>query len=429
MSPARLAALRHRDYRLLWGGLVVSMIGSQMQGIAVNWHVYQLLRGSSYTLSLLGWHARLSAGALGLGTLGLVRVLPIIVFALLGGMVADALDRRRVILWAQFAAAANAAVLAAITLSGHIGIAALYGLTAVDSAVAAFEEPAQQSLVPHLVPRRDLTNAVSLFTLTWQLGTIVGPALAGLIVARYNPGVVYAVNAVSFLAVVLAVRAMRYRGQVRGERIEVSWSSLVEGLRFTYRTRLIWSTMLLDFFATFFSSARTMLPIVADQLLRVGAQGYGVLATAQPVGAVLAGVVLSLRRDIRRQGAALLAGVAVYGLATALFGLSTVFALSYLLFALTGAGDTVSTVIRATIRQLMTPDHVRGRMTSVHMMLAFGGPQLGELEAGLAAAVWGAPFAIVTGGVATLLLTAWVAWRSPGLRAYTSDTAPDTSAA
>ena len=117
------------------------------------------------------------------------------------------------------------------------------------------------------------------------------------------------------------------------------------------------------------------------------------------------------------------------GLATALFGLSTVFALSYLLFALTGAGDTVSTVIRATIRQLMTPDQVRGRMTSVHMMLAFGGPQLGELEAGLVAAVCGAPVAIVTGGLATLLLTAWVAWRSPGLRAYTNETAPDTTAA
>src|SRR5579883_1907503 len=123
LPSTRLAALRHRDYRLLWSGLVVSLIGSQMQGVAVNWHVYQLLRGTSYTLTLLGWRVPVSAGALGLGTLGLVRVLPIIAFALLGGMIADALDRRRVILWAQVAAAVNAAVLAAVTLSGHVDIA------------------------------------------------------------------------------------------------------------------------------------------------------------------------------------------------------------------------------------------------------------------------------------------------------------------
>jgi len=176
--------------------------------------------------------------------------------------------------------------------------------------------------------------------------------------------------------------------------------------------------MMLDFLATFFSSARTMLPIVAGDVLGVGAAGYGLLATAQPVGAVLTGVVLSLRREIRRQGLVLLVSVAVYGLATALFGLSTVFALSYLFFGLTGAADTVSTVIRGTIRQLVTPDRLRGRMTSVNMIFFMGGPQLGELEAGLVASLFGAPFAIVTGGLATVLLTGWIAWRYPQLRRY-----------
>ncbi len=137
------------------------------------------------------------------------------------------------------------------------------------------------------------------------------------------------------------------------------------------------------------------------------------------------GVALALRRSIRRQGTALLLGVAVYGLATALFGLSTVFALSYLLFALTGAGDTVSTVVRATLRQTLTPDHLRGRIAGAHMMLAMGGPQLGELEAGMAAALWGVPVAIVTGGLATVGLTGWLAWRQPGLRRYRSDARVD----
>ena len=179
---------------------------------------------------------------------------------------------------------------------------------------------------------------------------------------------------------------------------------------------------MVDFFATFFSSARTMLPIVADKVLGMGVQGYGLLATAQPVGAVIAGVVLSLRREIYRQGAMLLVSVAVYGLATALFGFSTVFVLSYVLFALTGAGDTVSTVIRGTIRQVVTPDRLRGRMVSVNIIFFLGGPQLGELEAGLVAAAWGAPLAIFTGGLITVLLTGWVAWHYPKLRRYTSDT-------
>jgi MFS family permease len=205
----------------------------------------------------------------------------------------------------------------------------------------------------------------------------------------------------------------------------LKWSALIEGLRFTYRSRLIWSTMLLDFFATFFSSARTMLPIVASDILGVGVLGYGLLATAQPVGAVLAGAILALRRDIYRQGVVLLTSVAVYGLATVLFGLSTVFFLSYLLFGLTGAGDTISTVIRGTLRQMMTPDNLRGRMTGVNMIFFMGGPQLGELEAGLVAAVFGAPFAIVTGGLATILLTGWVAWKYPQLRTYTNRTEPE----
>jgi MFS family permease len=200
---------------------------------------------------------------------------------------------------------------------------------------------------------------------------------------------------------------------------------LIEGLRFVYNSHIIRSTMLLDFIATFFSSARTMLPIIASEVLGVSAAGYGLLATAASVGSVIAGSVLTLRKEIYHQGAVLLISVVIYGLATALFGLSTSFILAYIFFALTGAGDTVSTVIRGTVRQLMTPDHLRGRTTSVNMIFFMGGPQLGELEAGLVAAAFGAPFAIVSGGVATVLLTIWIAWKNPRLRNYTSDTAAE----
>jgi MFS family permease len=260
-------------------------------------------------------------------------------------------------------------------------------------------------------------------TLLFQMATIIGPALAGLLIGHYNIGIVYAINAVTFIFVVGMVFMMRYRGKTTGSLSSgVSLNAIMEGLRFTYRSRIIWGTMLLDFIATFFSSARTMLPIIADSVLGVGALGYGLLSAAQPVGAVVAGTVMALRKDIYRQGVVLLVSVAIYGLATAVFGITTDFALAFVMLALTGAGDTVSTVIRGTLRQMMTPDHLRGRMTGVNMIFFMGGPQLGELEAGLVAAAVSAPFAIVTGGIATVLLTGWIAWKYPHLRNYTRAT-------
>jgi MFS family permease len=256
--------------------------------------------------------------------------------------------------------------------------------------------------------------------LNWQIGTILGPAVAGVLVGVFDIGLVYALNALSFLAVIIALLLMRYRGHASRIGSGLGWRALKEGFRFVYREKMIWSTMLLDFFATLFASARTMLPIVASDLLGLGVQGYGLLATAQPLGALVAGLVLSLREDIYRQGSVLLSSVAIYGLATALFGLSTSFIVSYFLFALTGAGDTVSMVIRNTIRQLNTPDRLRGRMTGINMMFFMGGPQLGELEAGLVASLFGVSFAILSGGLATVALTAFVAWRFPHLRKYVS---------
>ncbi|MBA3534186.1 MAG: MFS transporter [Ardenticatenales bacterium] len=418
----RAPALQYRDFRLMWGGQLLSQMGSQMQLTAVDWHIFTLLQGTTYSLGLLGRTYELNASALGLGSLGLVRIVPIILFALIGGILADTQDRRRLMLYTQSAAALFALLLAMITLSGNASIAAIYALTAAGAAAAAFDNPARQSLVPNLVSREHLTNAVSLNTLLWQISTIVGPAIGGLLISQFNIGLIYALNAVSFLAVIVALLKMHYRGKAAATNTGLGWDALVEGLRFVHGSRIIWGTMLVDFFATFFSSARTMLPIVAADVLGVGPQGYGLLVTAQPVGALIAGAFTALRKEIHRQGYVLLVSVAIYGLATALFGVSTVFALSYVFFAMTGAADTVSTVIRGTIRQLMTPDHLRGRMTSVNMMFFMGGPQLGEMEAGLVAALFGAPLAIFTGGIATILLTGWVAWKYPHLRQYTSDT-------
>ena len=413
----RMVALRYRDFRFLWFGEMVSTTGSQMQLFAINWHIFELLRGQTFTVNLLGNAVEMGSEAFGLGMLGLVRVIPIVLFALVGGMLADAWDRRTLMVWTRVIAALVSGVLTILTLSDQIDVRTIYLLTALGSAATALDSPARQSIVANLVKPRHLTNAISMNTLIFQVATICGPALAGLLVSQFNIGLVYGINTATFLVAIAAIGMIRHRGKLK-TGANIGWRALIDGIRFTFGTRIIWGTMLLDFFATLFSSARTMLPIVAGQILGVGAVGYGILATAQPIGALLVGLIMSLRGEMKRQGIILLVAVAVYGLATAIFGISTSIVLSYLMFALTGAADTISMVIRGTIRQLMTPDELRGRMVSVNMMFFMGGPQLGELEAGLVASVFGAPFAIFTGGIATVLLTAWVAWRYPSLRRY-----------
>ena len=415
----RMVAFRYRDFRFLWFGEMVSTAGMQMQLFAINWHVFELLRGQTFTLKLLGNAIEMGSEAFGLGLLGLTRVIPVLLFALLGGLLADRFDRRRVMIAMRGLAASVAMTLAVLTLTQQISVGLIYLLTALGAAAIALDFPARQSIEANLVEARHLSNAISLNMLVTKIATIVGPALAGLLMAQFNIGLVYGLSAAAFLTAVASILGIRHRGAiVKGARI--NWRTLALGIRFTFGKRIIMGTMLLDFFATLFASARTMLPIVAGDVLGVGAVGYGLLATAQPVGGLLAGVCLSLRGELKRQGVIFLASVAIYGLATAIFGISTSFVLSYIVFALTGAGDIVSSVIRGTIRQLMTPDKLRGRMVSVNMLFFMTGPQLGELRAGLVAAVVGAPLAIFSGGLAAALLTLWVAWRFPSIRRYSN---------
>jgi MFS family permease len=415
---ARLPALHYRDYRLMWFGLFVSTVGSQMQFTAVNWHIFELLRGQTYTIELLGRTIDLGAEALGLGTLGLVRVIPIILFALAGGLLADTRNRRTLLIYTQIASVVFAGLLAFLTLTNRVTVPVIYFLTAVLAGVAAFEQPSRQSLIPHLVPAAAFTNAVSLNTLMFTGAGVIGPALGGILLAYAGVASVYLINAISFLAVVASLVLLRYRGQAAVSSTGLGWSALLDGLRFTFRTPMIWSTMMLDFLATFFSSARTMLPIVAGDILGLGPVGYGWLSAAAPIGSIIAGSMTALSGEMKRQGVVLLVCVVIYGAATAFFGLTTSFVLAFVFLALTGASDTVSTVIRGTLRQLMTPDELRGRMTSVNMIFFMGGPQLGELEAGLVAAAFGVPFAIVSGGIATVALTLLIAWKYPVLRHF-----------
>jgi MFS family permease len=411
-------ALQHRNFRLLWLGLLVSFSGTFMQTAAILWHV-----------SLL---APDDKRALALGLVGLVRVVPVIAFSLLSGVAADALDRRRLMMVTQSTMACLALVLAVLTFRGLSSLWPIYLLAACSSAAGAFDLPARQSLTPNLVPREHLPSAITLNTIMVQIASVAGPALGGVVIATGGVAWVYAINAASFLVVIGALLMMRMPpapvGEAEGAGIRGNFTvaAALEGLRFVFRAPLIRSTMLLDFFATFFSSATALLPIFAQDVLHVGARGYGWLYAAPAVGAVVASALMIRGVDwIERRGYVLLVSIAVYGAATVAFGVSRAFWLTFGCLAVTGAADTVSMVFRNLIRQLETPDRLRGRMVGVNMVFFMGGPQLGELEAGLVANAMGPVVAVVTGGIGCLIATAWVAARTPALRAYRRTVVPD----
>jgi MFS family permease len=399
-------ALQHRNFRLLWLGQLISFSGSMMQQAAILWHVSLLVPADRRGLAL--------------GIVGLVRVGPIVVFSLLSGVAADALDRRRLMMVTQVSAAVVALGLAGLTFSGLSVVWPVYVLAALGAAASAFDGPARQALIPNLVPREHLPNALSLNQIMFQSASVVGPSVGGVLIAALGVGWAYLFNAVSFLFVIVALVMMRDVPVIdASERAAASFGAAREGLRFVFSSPIIRATMLLDFAATFFASATALLPIFAQDVLHVGANGYGWLYAAPSLGSLLAGAIMIRAVDhIERRGVLLLWATMVYGLATMAFGLSRAFWLTFFCLALTGAADAVSTVLRSIIRQFMTPDRLRGRVTSVNMIFFMGGPQLGELEAGLVANWKGAPFAVVTGGIGTLIATSAVAISVSALRNY-----------
>jgi MFS family permease len=398
---AALAPFRSRDFSLLWFGGFISQAGSQMHVVAVSWQVYELSRDP-----------------LALGAIGVARIVPLVLLALGSGVLADALDRRKLMLFSQIAMMLCSAALALASSFGIVTVWWIYIITALSSAAATLGMPARQAIVPSLVPREHLSSALSLNIISWQAATILGPTLGGLIItATGTAGTVYWIDAISFFAVIAALLLMRV-GAVVGERRPISLRAALEGFAFVRSNTLIWSTMLLDFLATLLGSATVLLPLFATDVLKVGAAGVGLLYAAPSVGAVAASALLSIWGPLRRQGPILLVSVIMYGAFTAIFGLSTNFWLSMLMLAGVGASDTISMVVRQTIRQLTTPDEMRGRMTSVGMLFFAGGPQLGEIEAGVAARLLGGPLSVAAGGVACMLMVGVLALLTPRLRTY-----------
>jgi MFS family permease len=399
-------ALYHRRFLYLWLGQTISIAGTQMQTWALFWHIRTL-----------------TDQPIALGGVGLARILPIVVFSLIGGAVADAVDRRRLLFATQSLMAMTAVLLAWLTFQERIELWQIYLLTAVQAMAVAFDTPSRQALIPNLIPARDLPNAFSLNSIGFQAGAIIGPALSGLVIAYLGQAAVYLINAASYGAVIVALLLLGAVAQAADplKRPEVSLTAIREGVRFILRSPIILSSMLLDFFATFFSSANTLMPIYVRDVLNVGVIEYGWLSAAQAIGATLAALVVSQMDEIRHQGKVFLSAVVAFGLATITFGLARSLPLAMIALIVIGASDSVSMIIRNTIRQLQTPDHLRGRMVSVTQIFFMGGPQLGEVEAGVVAQIFGPVFAIVSGGVGALLAVGWIAHRWPQLRRYNGD--------
>ncbi|MBA3871750.1 MAG: MFS transporter [Anaerolineae bacterium] len=403
-SSSAWSVLRHPGFRWFFIAQIFSITGSAMQLAAVNWDVW-----------------RITHNELALGVVGLVRVVPIIILSLLGGVVADAIDRRKLQLATQSLMLVFAALLAIVTISGSESLALIYVLTAAMSGMSAFDQPARNAMVTNLVAPHEISNAARLNVVMYTVTAVFGPVIAGLIIGTFGSGAAYLFNALSFIPVVIVLFGLRrfVFPATLGAKRAISFNAMFEGLRFVKGSPLLWSTMLVDFFATLLASATVLLPVYATDVLKVGATGYGILSAAPAIGATLGAIVMAQYGGrIMKQGVVMLWAVALFGVSTIVFGYATVFWLSLLALAGTGFTDSISAGIRSPLRQVLTPDHLRGRMLSVNMIFFMGGPQLGEFEAGVVANLFGPVASVVTGGVATVLAVAWIAYNFPTLTRY-----------
>jgi MFS family permease len=360
----------------------------------------------------------LSHSAISLGLIGLATFIPIFVFALFGGLVADIYDRKMILIWSQVLLAMSASLLAFASLAHFISLPLIYAILGFNAIMTTFNAPARQSVVPNLVKEHHLMNALGLNVMSRQAATVVGPAIGGFMIQFWGTQSIYIFNAMSFILLIGMLIPVQIPAPEIKKKVAINFKSVWDGISFVIHQPMICSTMLLDAAATFFGSATTLLPIFAVDILKTGAQGLGLLYAAPSVGGVLAGLVVSSITKLKYEGRVVVLAVIFYALATIAFGLSKSFYVSLFFLACVGAGDMTSTIVRNIIRQIHTPDYMRGRMVSVNLIFLQGGPQLGEAEGGFLAALTSAPFSVVIGGLGAIAATGLIVWKFPVLWNY-----------
>jgi MFS family permease len=394
-----IAPLRHsRDFRLLFWGQLVSTLGTQLTAVAVPYQVFRLT------------HSSLDVGLVSLAQLG-----PLLVFSLIGGSVADAHDRRRVLMVTELLLAATSSGLALNGTARHPALWPLFALTAASGGLAGFDRPAFNAAIPRLVPQGDLSAAYALWQIQIQVGTVVGPAVAGLLLSTSGLATVYWIDVATFVVSWATVTAQHAQPPLEGA-VRAGWRSVSEGIGYLRGRQAIQGVYLLDINAMVFGMPRALFPALGLDYFHGGAQAVGFLYASPGVGALVGALTTGWVKAIRRQGRAVIVAVVVWGAAIAAFGLVDVLWVAMVLLAVAGWADVVSAVFRNTILQSSVPDALRGRLSAIQIAVVQGGPRLGDLESGGVAQGLGATFSVVSGGVVCVIGALMLALALPGFR-------------
>jgi MFS family permease len=396
MGPLRTS----RQFRLLWSGELVSHIGRHVAVVALPYQVYQLTRSP-----------------LAVGLIGLVQLVPLLVLSPVGGVLADTMDRRRLLLLTQSGLVVTALLFVGGALVEQPPLWFLYVVAALAAALMALDSPARTAAIPNLVGREQLASAMALNQILFQVSDVAGPALGGLILARFGLVWAYGADAISFGAAIGAILAMRPMPPKRANA-DATGGGLREGFRYLKGRRVLQSTFAVDLVAMVFGMPRALFPVLALETFRVGPGGLGLLYAAPAAGALLGALLTGWVRHVRHQGRAVLWAVATWGVAIVAFGVTRTLWLALAFLAVAGAADVVSAIFRSTILQGTVPDSLRGRLSSIHLMVVIGGPRLGDLEAGAVAQLTSPAFSVISGGVATLGGVALLALLVPRFRRY-----------
>lgn len=394
------AVLRNRDVVLYLVGRLVASLGQQMLTVAVGWELYERTHS-----------------ALALSLVGLTQMLPIVLFTLPAGHVADNHERKRIIVLANFVIACASL---GLTLTSALGANAFWIYFCLFAAGTArtFLWPASSAFLPQLVSRRDFARAVTWSSGSFQLSSVAGPAAGGALIAlTHHAAPVYAFNAAAALICLTLISFVRQRQTVAAKE-KMTARNLVVGFKFVFGSPIILGTITLDLFAVLLGGVTALLPVYAKDILKAGPSGLGLLQAALPMGSLLCALILAHRPPLQKAGRAMLLAVAGFGVATIAFGCSRWFWLSFLMLFVCGSMDNISIVVRHTLVQLLTPDEKRGRVSAVNSLFIGTSNELGGFESGLVAYLVGPVFSVVLGGIGTILVVLAVAVLWPGVRKY-----------
>jgi len=398
VTPLRVS----RDFRRIWTGLLISELGFQFTLVASYYQV-----------------TRITDSAAAVGMIGLVGFVALVIGALLGGSILDAFDRRKLLVWSQFGYMAASSLLLVGALHGHPPVGLVYAGVAIIAMVSAVEGPTRSAMTPRLVGLELLPSALALNQVIWNGTGLLGPALAGVVIAKANLSWAYGIDLVTYGAMLVAALSIRPMPPERAEGAPTGWEAVREGFGYLRGRRVLQSTFVIDIVAMVFGMPRALFTLIAVTQFHAGPEVVGLLFAAPAVGALLGAVTTGWVKHVRRQGWAVIWAVGLWGVGIAAFGLvGERLWLGLVFLAFAGAADVISAVFRSTILQLTVPDALRGRLSGIHILVVTGGPRLGDLEAGLVAAAFTPTVSVVSGGLLCIAGAALVAWRAPAFRRY-----------